>query len=415
MSPPRSRSGAVATVFRRALTAAGRLFLGLVTGMLALVTAAATLAVTASCLIGVGWFLVRPWLRVIRAVADLERRRLARFGEPVPSPYGPLPTGIAEGFHDPSIRRDLVWLVSHGVAGSLVCLIGFQFPVNAVREATAPLWWTLLPPEEAGALNGLVQITSWREAFIVAATSPVWLALWLVVSPRIADFQARWGRRMLRPHPGVDLSARVSQLTASRAAALDAHAAELRRIERALHDGAQNRLVAVAMLTGAARQVVRRDPEQADPILERVQDAAEQALAELRTVVRSILPPVLENRGLAGALSALGADCAVPCTVTVDVTVRCAAGVESTAYFVVAEALTNVSRHSGANESAVTVRRTGDVLRIEVRDDGRGGAAAGDGSGLTGIVRRVEAHDGTARIDSPVGGPTLVEVELPCG
>ncbi|RQX26124.1 histidine kinase, partial [Micromonospora chalcea] len=150
-------------------------------------------------------------------------------------------------------------------------------------------------------------------------------------------------------------------------------------------------------------------------ILERAQDAAEQALGELRTVVRGILPPVLGDRGLAGALAGLAAECAVPCRLSVDVDVRCAASVEATAYFVVAEALTNVVRHSGADGVEVVVRRERDRLLVTITDDGRGDADETRGSGLTGIRRRVEAYDGRMTLTSPPGGPTRMHVELPCG
>ncbi|BCJ49399.1 hypothetical protein Asp14428_08740 [Actinoplanes sp. NBRC 14428] len=208
---------------------------------------------------------------------------------------------------------------------------------------------------------------------------------------------------------------RIAELTATRAAALDAHATELRRIERSLHDGAQNRLVGVTVLLGAARRALARDPRAAGEMLERAQDAAEQALAELRTVARSILPPVLADRGLAGALDGLAAASGVPCRVDVDLPGRCAAAVEATAYFVVAEALTNVAKHSGARAATVTVRRHGGLLSLAVTDDGHGGADEDGGSGLTGIRRRVGALDGTLSLTSPPGGPTTLRVELPCG
>ncbi len=169
------------------------------------------------------------------------------------------------------------------------------------------------------------------------------------------------------------------------------------------------------MLLGAARRMAARDPAGADELLERAQSAAEQALAELRSVARGILPPVLADRGLAGALSGLAADCGVPCRVEADVPERCAASVEATAYFVAAEALTNVAKHSGAARSSVTVRARGGRLRLLVEDDGRGGADEDGGSGLTGIRRRVAALDGTLRLTSPPGGPTTLEVDLPCG
>jgi signal transduction histidine kinase len=150
-------------------------------------------------------------------------------------------------------------------------------------------------------------------------------------------------------------------------------------------------------------------------MLDRAQEAAEQALAELRTVVRGILPPVLADRGLTGALAGLAADCGVACTVDVDVPGRCAASAEATTYFVVAEALTNIAKHSGARNATVTVRRRGGDLSLRVEDDGVGGAEEHEGSGISGIRRRVEAHDGRLDLTSPPGGPTTLQVELPCG
>jgi signal transduction histidine kinase len=249
----------------------------------------------------------------------------------------------------------------------------------------------------------------------VALLGVGWIAIILGLGPGMARLQAGPGRRLLAASPETDLSLRIAELTATRAAALDAHATELRRIERSLHDGTQNRLVTVTVLLGAARRMVARDPAGADELLERAQGAAEQALAELRTVSRSILPPVLADRGLEGALSGLAANCAVPCRVDVDVPERCAASAEATAYFVVAEALTNIAKHSGAGQAAVTVRSRGGRLRLRIEDDGRGGADEDGGSGLTGIRRRIAAHDGSLSLASPPGGPTTLEVDLPCG
>jgi signal transduction histidine kinase len=235
------------------------------------------------------------------------------------------------------------------------------------------------------------------------------------LAPGMARLQSSWGRRLLAPGPETDLSLRIAELTSTRAAALDAHAIELRRIERSLHDGTQNRLVATTVLLGAARRMLTRDPAEAEVLLERAQGAAEQALAELRAVARGILPPVLADRGLAGALSGLASGSPVPCQVEVDVPARLAASVESTAYFVVAEALTNVAKHSGATHAAVDVRSRGPRLHVRITDDGHGGADEDGGSGLVGIRRRVQALDGTLTLTSPPGGPTTLEVELPCG
>jgi signal transduction histidine kinase len=283
-----------------------------------------------------------------------------------------------------------------------------------VQDLTFPLWWTFTPPGRGPGI-GFWYVRTSADAAWVSLMGLVWLTLAIVVGPVAARLQAAPGRWLLRPAPGRDLSLRVAELTATRAAALDAHATELRRIERSLHDGTQNRLVAVTVLLGAARRALTRDPELAGEILDRAQQAAEQALAELRTVARGILPPVLADRGLAGALTGLAGSCGVPCRLDVDLPGRQAASVEATAYFVVAEALTNVTKHSGATRASVTVRRAGDRLLLRIEDDGHGGADAGHGSGLDGIRRRVEAYDGRMVLTSPAGGPTSIEVELPCG
>ena len=387
---------------------------GLGTALLALAAVLWLLLVAFGCLVGVGLLFVPTALRLQRFVADRERGRLSRWGTEIVSP-GPVPTTLREAVRDPTVRREWHWLAWHATFGLLVGIIGISLPLNAVRDGTFPLWWQLLPPRDATSSLGFPLVTDWVGAFGVWALGVTWIALLIGFGPALSRAQARPGRRLLPLPADVDLSLRVAELTATRAAALDAHATELRRIERSLHDGTQNRLVAVTVLLGAARRALTRDPAATEEILGRAQDAAEQALAELRTVARGILPPVLADRGLAGALDGLATTCAVPCRIDVDVPGRCAASVEATAYFVVAEALTNVSKHSGAAHATVTVRRRDDRLALEVTDDGRGGADEDGGSGLTGIRRRVEAHDGTLALTSPPGGPTILTVELPCG
>ncbi|MEU4398152.1 sensor histidine kinase [Micromonospora orduensis] len=387
---------------------------GLGTAVLALGALLWTLAVGVACLVGVGLWAAPGALRVVRAVADRERARLSRLGAPIPAP-GPVPAGLRAAVRDPFVRREVGWVTLHSVTGLASGLVGVALPLYAVQDITFPLWYRLLAPED-----GAPGIFWWRidglpDALLVAVVGVGWLAATVGFTPPLARIQAWPGRWLLPPPPGVDLSLRVAALTATRAAALDAHAVELRRIERSLHDGTQNRLVAVNVLLGAARRAVRRNPDRADEILGQAQDAAEQALGELRTVVRGILPPVLDDRGLAGALAGLAGSCAIPCRLEVDVAVRCAASVEATAYFVVAEALTNAVRHSGASQVDVAVRRERGRLLVTVEDDGRGDADEARGSGITGIRRRVEAYDGLMTLTSPLGGPTRMHVELPCG
>ncbi|MFE6634975.1 sensor domain-containing protein [Streptomyces tendae] len=407
------RETAVRTL-RAAGAATGQLVGGLGTAFLALgvLLLVALAAVTAPA--GAGLLLAPAALRALHALARRERERLSRRGPEIVPPDPP-PTRLRAALGDATTRRELNWLVRHATLGLLLGLLGFLLPLCAVRDTTFPLWWRLSPGEATTTSIGVGTAHGWPDALAATLLGVGWTAIVLGLGPGMARLQAAPARRLLAAGPDTDLSLRVAELTATRAAALDAHATELRRIERSLHDGAQNRLVSVTVLLGAARRMAARDPSGADELLERAQSAAEQALAELRSVARGILPPVLADRGLAGALSGLAADCGVPCRVEADVPERCAASVEATAYFVVAEALTNIAKHSGAARASVTVRARGGRLRLLVEDDGRGGADEDGGSGLTGIRRRVAALDGTLRLSSPSGGPTTLDVDLPCG
>jgi signal transduction histidine kinase len=412
------RGGTFRDMAVRALGAAsgstGQLTTGLTTALLALLVLA-WLAVTAvTSLVGVGLLMAPAALSALHGVAGRERARLSRYGDQVFAPDPP-PTRLRQALVDGTTRRELRWLVRHSTLGLLLGALGVLLPFVAVRDTVFPLLWPFAPKDATATSIGIGTAHSWPEALAVSLLGLGWITVILGLSPGMARLQACPGRRLLAPGPDTDLSLRVAELTATRAAALDAHATELRRIERSLHDGTQNRLVTVTVLLGAARRMVARDPSGADELLERAQSAAEQALAELRTVSRSILPPVLSDRGLAGALSGLAVECAVPCRTDVEAPGRCAASVEATAYFVVAEALTNIARHSGATRAAVTVRARGTRLNLRIEDDGRGGADEEAGSGLTGIRHRVAAHDGTLRVTSPAGGPTTLEVDLPCG
>ncbi|MCC2309343.1 sensor histidine kinase [Cellulomonas chengniuliangii] len=418
--PPAQRRAGIAG---RTIDAIEQLVGGFGTSVLALVALLWVAVSAAACVVGVGFWMLPAALRAVRVVADRERSRLSQIGPVVLGP-APLPDGLRDAFRDSSVRRELAWLPCAASLGLALGAIALTLPLNAARDATFALWWMAVPEElRQPSFSGWV-VETWPGAIAVTLAGFAWVAVAVGLEPPMARLQAWPGRRLLGPRPGTDLALRVAELTATRAGALDAHAAELRRIERSLHDGTQNRIVAVSVLLGAAQRALLRDPAAAGPLLERAQDAAEQALAELRAVARSILPAVLEDRTLGDALSGLAATSPVPCRLDIADIGRCAASVEATAYFVVAEALTNVVRHSGAQSSVVTVRRDNDRLEVTVQDDGMGGAAeraagerdrTGGGSGLAGIRRRVQAHDGIFTLTSPVGGPTTLEVTLPCG
>ncbi|MFI7539449.1 sensor histidine kinase [Streptosporangium sp. NPDC049376] len=412
---------------RDAFEALERLAGGLGTAILAFLVLVSWIMVAAACLVGVGLLMIPPMLALTRAVAERERGRLNRWGLEVVTPYPQQDTAtgwtarIRAARRDPATFRDLGWVAAHATLGLALGLVAVLMPTMTLRDATSPFWWGLMPPE--GRITSYeLPITTFPAALAAALAAVVVQVIAVMLAPRMARLQALPGVRLLRPHPSIDLSRQVARLTATRAGALRAHAAELRRIERALHDGAQNRLVAVVVTVAVAKRALAREavrtglaldgPREA---LDEAQSAAEQAVAELRGVVRGILPPVLEDRGLSGALSALAAGSAIPCALTADDLGRLPLSVETTAYFVVAEALTNVAKHSGARRALVEVRRDGGLLRVVVSDDGKGGASEADGTGLEGIRRRVEAHDGTIMLTSPRGGPTTIEVELPCG
>ena len=230
----------------------------------------------------------------------------------------------------------------------------------------------------------------------------------------LARADARMARYLLAPPR--DLAARVTELETSRSRVVDAAEAERRRIERDLHDGAQQRLVALAMELGRAKARFTDDPDGARLLVDQAHAQAKEALTELRNLVRGVHPPVLTDRGLDAALSGLVALCPVPTDTHVDVPVRPKAAVEAVAYFVVAEALTNIAKHSRASHAKLVVEGSGypGMLTVMISDDGIGGADP-SGAGLRGLADRVSGVDGRLSVESPSGGPTIIAVELPCG
>jgi signal transduction histidine kinase len=254
--------------------------------------------------------------------------------------------------------------------------------------------------------------------FEVGATSVAGLLL-VLVTPSVVRGLSHVDRLLVGGLLGASaLDARVTELESGRGAVVDTAAADLRRIERDLHDGAQARLVALAMDLGLAKEKLREDPHTAAGMVADAHGEVKLALQELRDLARGIHPAVLTDRGLDAALSSVAARCTVPVEVTVDLDARPAPAIEGIAYFTVSELLQNVSKHSGASRATVDVWRgtgaDGDRrLMIRVGDNGLGGASARPGGGLAGLAERLEAVDGVLAVDSPAGGPTTVAAELP--
>jgi signal transduction histidine kinase len=229
---------------------------------------------------------------------------------------------------------------------------------------------------------------------------------WLV--PRTIGVHTGLARR------NSELLNRVRRLTVTRVDAVDTAAAELRRIERDLHDGAQARLVALGMSLRATERLIRTNPDAAVALVTEARENSARALAELRALVRGINPPVLAERGLGDAIRALALDCPVAATADIDLPRRLPAPVEAAAYYAVAEVLANAGKHAAASRVHIRAAHTACVLRIEVSDDGAGGADPAQGTGLRGVERRLGTFDGVLAVSSPPGGPTIVVIEVPC-
>lgn len=346
------------------------------------------------------------------AVLPFDRRRLAgrhSFAE------------LAALLSSPETRRDCAWLLFHCAFAMPAAALALALPLGAVLYVVASPFWPLFPPENP--LELTITVTSWTDALLMILLGLGYaVGAWLLL-PWLARRISGGTLGILSPLRYAELSRRISDLSAARANALAAHAAELRRIERELHDGAQNRLVGVVMMLGLAQRAAETDPAAAVPFLGRAQDAATEALAGLRAAVHDIYPPILDELGLGGAAASLTSRSPVRCSLNTSGLQRAPAAVEAAAYFVLAEALTNAAKHADASRIDVVLQTDSspreDILVIQVNDDGRGGARAGSaeaagGTGLAGIARRAAAFGGKLVLASPDGGPTVVRVELPC-
>ncbi|MBQ1027667.1 sensor domain-containing protein [Micromonospora sp. C95] len=363
-----------------------------------------------------------PWTTIlVRMRTDLERRIAGRAGVPVVRPYHPPPDRSVPGgwrrfrwvVTDPATWRDLAWLVPGALVGIILGVITLAVPLYGLAGLTLTPVWIWLGTGWYG-YGTAWSVDSVGEALLCVPQGAAILAAGLWSAPWLRRVDALFDRLLLAPTRAADLRLRVTQLTVTRADTVDAQAAELRRIERDLHDGVQARLVSLGMMIGLADELIDRNPAAAHELLAEARESSGTALVELRHLVRGIHPPVLAERGLEGAVRALALSLPVPITVDADLSGRLDTPVESAAYFAVAETLTNVVRHSRARHAWVSLRHVEERLTMVVTDDGAGGADSAAGTGLRGIERRLAAFDGTMALSSPPGGPTVVTMELPC-
>ncbi|MYW69282.1 sensor histidine kinase [Streptomyces sp. SID8379] len=393
---------------------------GLVTLLALVVTAAAGIAL-ALLLIGL------PLLAAVALtglpVAALERRRLRLIdpaAPPLPDPHRTPDTHGPWGWLRTRARERATWRdLAHTVVlatvlwplDALALAVGLFLPLAVV--ATPALMATAGDGEEARVVK-LWTVTSWSGAWASALLGVVLLALGTYVVGCAAGARAALARLLLTP-PETDV--RVRELTSSRARLVDAFEAERRRIERDLHDGAQQRLVALTMTLGLAR--LDAPPGPLADQLTKAHGEAGLVLSELRELIHGIHPQVLTDYGLAAAVADAADRSPTPVDLDLDGLelpdgARPSRAVESAAYFVTTEALANIARHSGADRALVTGAHTAGRLVLEIRDDGHGGADPARGTGLTGLADRVSVLDGRLTLTSPPGGPTLLRVELPC-
>ena len=334
-------------------------------------------------LLGIGLYLLPGVLRILDLLAARAQERAAGFAGAV-IPFNRRRLGGRYSFGElatlataPETKRDVSWLLFHAAFALLAGALAIALPAGALLNLLVSPFWMLFPTDAP--LEMTIAITSWPAAFLGMLLGAVYGVLAWLLLPWMARRMSEGTLAILSPRRYEELSRRIQDLSAARASALAAHAAELRRIERELHDGAQNRLVGVVMMLGLAQRAAETDPAAAVPFLARAQDAASEALAGLRAAVHDIYPPVLDELGLGGAASALTSRSPIPCSLDVEGLLRAPAAVESAAYFVLAEALTNAAKHSGASRIEVVLRTEStpreDVLVLEVTDDGRGGAA----------------------------------------
>jgi signal transduction histidine kinase len=359
--------------------------------------AALLLAGSVSWIVGLGTVAMSVTLRLASRMAAVDRWRIKRTAgarvEAAPVPG----VDAALSFR----QRQRAWAQSPVVWRLVLYQMVRPLAAAAALSAVAFAWYVMVTGlSNAGSgwlLPGVAALFTW----------PLLARLGSVMDVSLA-------RALIGPSRSGQLSAEVRRLGEARTLAVESAETERRRIERDLHDGLQPKLVSLALELGLARARFERDPASARSLINQAHEEAKTAIEDLRSLVRGIHPSVLDERGLDAAFSALVASCAVPVRVDVSLSKRPDQAVEAVAYFVVAEAITNVTKHSGATRASVVITESAGLLRVLVVDDGGGGATVESGGGLAGLAARVAAIDGTFRVTSPPGGPTHIEAVIPC-
>ncbi|WP_328915440.1 MULTISPECIES: sensor histidine kinase [unclassified Streptomyces] len=315
--------------------------------------------------------------------------------------------------------RHTIYCLIHFPWGVFTFSVAISFFVNGWVFLTYPLWKWVFPAYTSH--DGIQVYGSSDHRHDWYLDSPLDLAMCaaiglvlVLLTPWLVRGMAHVDRLLVSGLLGPSrLDSRVTELESDRGVVVDTAAADLRRIERDLHDGAQARLVALAMDLGLAKEKLLEDPTVGAAMVEEAHGEVKIALQELRDLARGIHPAILTDRGLGPALSAVAARCTVPVTVSVELLARPVPAIEGIAYFTVSELLQNISKHSGASRAGVDVWQVEDRLLLHVTDNGRGGASVAAGSGLAGLAERLDSVDGVLVVDSPVGGPTRITAELP--
>ncbi|WP_079166926.1 sensor histidine kinase [Streptomyces oceani] len=372
--------------------------------------------------IGLGVFLVPAVVIAVRGLLNIQRRCARNWsGVEIGDPYLPARETDTGGkgwlqrtmglLSDPATWRDLLWMLVNPVVGVVLLVLPLSVFAYGLFGVSMPFLWE--PIVDAGGNDWyvLVHVTNSGTALTAAVLGAPFMLLGYLMGPALLRVHARFAHGLLGP---TEMARKVHHLTATRSDAVNTSAAELRRIERDLHDGAQARLVAMGMNLGVAERLLSKDPEAARTILADTRTASAKALNELRDLVRGIHPPVLADRGLADAVRALGMDSPLQVEVNAELPGRPEAPVESAMYFAVSESLTNAAKHGSARSVTVDLWYAEGMLRAQVMDDGAGGANPANGTGLRGMERRLATFDGVLALTSPVGGPTTLTMELPC-